>query len=189
MPAEIQRSPVPHRAGEWREPIVVTLEREPAQVFARECSDSLVDHERAYALLVERRLLLDDVAESDVDVDAARTVLSAAARDATVTTALDGVAARYVRSFARPAPTARFNDRFIVALPVRIHARATGLAPAVVAAPDAVPEAVAWERASAACGRTMAEWAFLVLLRAGFTRGSRAAAPARRRPGELVDSR
>lgn len=152
------------RPGERREPVVVALGSADGELFTSECVATRVAPERAYPLLLERRLLLDDATASGFDGAEAAAALNAAALEARVEVALDAPSSAYLRSLARPAATV-VAAKFLASVPVRLYPRAVTVAPRTAIEQGAVREAVAWERASVAAGRTMAEWGFLVLIR------------------------
>jgi hypothetical protein len=154
------------RPGERREPVHIALEAPIAELFTAECKTTGVAPERAYALLLERRLLLDDLREADIATVSATPALDRAASVTRADVALDGPTARYLRSFVRrESPVTRVTE-FLCPVPVRMYARAVRLDPREVVEVGSVAQATAWERASVAGGRTMAEWALLVLLTA-----------------------
>lgn len=155
------------RPGERREPLLVTLAPEQHAVFVRECRVEGVAPERAYALLIERRLLLDDLRAGGPEIAA---VLDDAARDVRAELALDGPSSTYLRSFSRPTNVARaVATTLLIPVPLRYYARASALAPEVIVESGSVPQAVAWERASVARGRTMSEWGLVTALSACVT--------------------
>jgi hypothetical protein len=140
----------------------VSLDDETRALFIRECQAARVVPERAYGLLLERRLLLDDLI--GIDATGIERMLDSAASTARPALALDGASSTYLRSFSRPSTPLRPATKFLVPVPVRVYARAAGLAPEVTITEGAVAQAVAWERASVIAGRTMAEWGLLTML-------------------------
>jgi hypothetical protein len=154
------------RPGERREPLLISLAPAQHWLFVGECESALVSPDRAYSLLLERRLLLEDLE----CLDGAPVELVAALDDAADQTkaalALDGPSSRYLRSLARPIRRAAVAPTFLVPVPLRVYARAADLTPEAVIKAGAVAQAVAWERASVASGRTMAEWGLLAILKA-----------------------
>lgn len=152
------------RPGERREPLLVTLAPEQHAVFVRECRAEGVAPERAYALLIERRLLLDDLRAGGPEIAA---VLDDAARDVRAELALDGPSSTYLRSFSRPANVPRtVATTLLIPVPLRYYARASALVPEAIVESGSVAQAVAWERASVARGRTMTEWGLVTALSA-----------------------
>jgi len=159
------------RPGEHREPLLVALAPAQHSLFVSECRVGQMAPERAYALLLERRLLLDDLGDLEGSVFEIAALLDSAARDVRAELALDGMSSIYLRSFAKPARNAPVASTLLVPVPLRLYARAATLAPEATIAPGAVAQAVAWERASVARGRTMAEWGLVTALSA-YARGS-----------------
>jgi hypothetical protein len=152
----------PPRPGERREPLLVRFENAAQALFMGECQTARVAPARAYALLLERRLLLDDLAE--VGLRGTEAALDGVALSVTPELALDGASSAYLRSFIRPAVQTSVVATLLVPVPVRLYARARELAPATTIESGAVEQAIRWERASVLEGRTMAEWAFVSLL-------------------------
>lgn len=150
------------RPGERREPLLVRFENAAQALFMGECQTARVAPARAYALLLERRLLLDDLAR--VGLRGADAALDVAARSVRPELALDGASSAYLRSFIRPAAQTSAVGTILVPVPVRLYARARELAPETTIESGAVEQAIGWERASVLEGRTMAEWAFVRLL-------------------------
>ncbi len=155
------------RPGERREPLLVTLAPERHAVFVRECRVEGVAPERAYALLIERRLLLDDLGAGEPGIAA---VLDDAARNVRAELALDGPSSTYLRSFSRPTSVPRVvAETLLVPVPLRFYARASALDPEAIVESGGVAQAIAWERASVARGRTMTEWGLVTALCARVT--------------------
>lgn len=165
MIAATSQIQAPLRPGEHREPIVVALCADDRELFVSECGAACISPERAYPLVIERRLLLDDAAAAGFDISDVAAILNAAGRQATTEVALDGPSSSYLRSFARPAATVVATSKFLATVPVRLYARAVTVEAQAAIECGAVAEAIAWERASVAAGRTLAEWAFLTILR------------------------
>jgi hypothetical protein len=152
------------RPGERREPLLVTLAPEQHAVFVRECRTEGVAPERAYALLIERRLLLDDLRAGGPEIAA---VLDDAARDVRAELALDGPSSSYLRSFSRPTSVGgAVAATLLIPVPLRFYARACALAPEAIVESGGVAQAIAWERASVARGRTLTEWGLVTALSA-----------------------
>ncbi len=155
------------RPGERREPLLVTFAPEEHAVFVRECGAEGVAPERAYVLLIERRLLLDDLGAGGPEISA---VLDGAARNVRTELALDGPSSTYLRSFSRPTSVPRtVATTFLIPVPLRFYARASALDPEAIVEPGGVAQAIAWERASVARGRTMTEWGLVTALSACMT--------------------
>jgi hypothetical protein len=158
------------RYGDWREPL--RSELADAQRLCRAAAARRVDPGVALTLLVERALVLDDLRWLGHDVEDARTVLGLEAAEQPAPLLGPGQPnAGYARALNGLAPAGTRDLRGIPSLPARVLARVDDAR--VEAILDETPltlalgEAVAWERAALATGRSMAEWALLVLLAAG----------------------
>jgi hypothetical protein len=163
MRAAVQAVDLRLRPGERREPIVVTLDEPDLSLFVSECRAASAAPEAVYPLLLERRLLLDDLAEIGVEPALAVALLTAAAQVVRATVPLDGASSDYLRSFLAQRQVCGALCQFLAPVPVRVYARAIDLQEGVVEI-KAIKQALSWEQASAASARTMAEWGFLVLL-------------------------
>lgn len=121
----------------------------------------------AVSLLAQRQLVVDDL--EAIGYGGAEAVLDQASAATSPAIALCGPTAGYVRDLQRqrPLPPQHLPERLLIPLPVRIVDRLLagdryrGLDPAQL------DQARAWELASALRGRTMAEWAILVIASEG----------------------
>lgn len=157
------------RFGDWREP----LGRELPDVgpLCRAAESRRLDPGVALTLLVERSLVLDDLRWLGHDADAARTVLGLEAADQPPVVPGPGQPnSGYARTLNGLGSAGARDLRGIPSLPARLLDRVDDSR--VEAVLDESPlsvllaEAVAWERAALAAGRSMGEWALLVLLAA-----------------------
>lgn len=155
------------RFGDWREPLPHELpDTVPLCRAARLCR---LDPGVALTLLVERALVLHDVAWLGHDTEEARTVLGLEAADEPVALGPGHPDVGYARALGGSSSAAT-ELRGIPSLPARLLARADGPTVARILSEPSLPvlleEAVAWERAALVAGRPLGEWALLVLLAA-----------------------
>jgi hypothetical protein len=124
-----------------------------------------LDAPTAVRLALERALAVTDAAAFSLDVETARRLLRASARQARAKRALTPAHAHYVRKLvgARPRPALDVGDGLHVAVPDRVLVRVRGTVSLTALRADVVPEMVAWEIAATLAGRTMGEWALRVL--------------------------
>lgn len=150
------------RPGEFREPLLVELDASTLVLFRSECHEAEIAPERAYSLMLERRLLLDDL--YNIGLADPEVALDRAAAATTVSFAVGGVFSAYLRGLARPSRRVIEGSSFLVPVPLRLHARAQATPAHRTVERGALRQALAWERATVVTGRTMAEWGSLVLL-------------------------
>jgi hypothetical protein len=127
-----------------------------------------VSVELAVSLVVQRLVAIDDLhAVFGFETPRLMAALDQAAADATVQRAVSPAYASYVRELTASGSwrSAAFAT---VPLPVRVIERLGGSTPATDATAVDVAAAVAWERAAALTGQTMAEWAALSVARLSF---------------------
>jgi hypothetical protein len=160
------------RFGEWFEAAGPLLHRN--EPLVREATRRDLDPSIVLTLLVERELLLVDLAAAGVAVANAMAELRAAASSIPLQgpgTPHGSYVRQLMLSCRRPAhPRTGEAPRDIqAAVPARLLARVKGnvcdRAISAAATAVALDDAILWEVAAASAGRTMAEWALLVLLR------------------------
>jgi hypothetical protein len=133
--------------------------------FLAAAADAGLSPSEATRLAVERALVLSDAVALGVDSESARRRICSAAAMARPKLAIAAQEGDRVRCLiaARPVARAKTNSRLVVPLPERLLARTKGRVPASALDPDIVAEMVSWEIAATLAGRTMGEWALLVL--------------------------
>lgn len=144
----------------------VALQPSPSlSAFAEAAATAGLGLPEAVALGLERALVLHDATAIGFDSEIARRRLSAAAAQARPTIPLGDADAARVRALGLPQPVAPpdLTAPCVVRVPPRTLARARGRVSADDLQPLAVREMVAWETAATLAGRTMGEWALLVL--------------------------
>ncbi len=137
------------------------LDDRAAAPLARTAADLGVAFELAAVVTVERSLLAEDL--ETVGLSDATATLDVAARAATVTGELSEPATAYLLALDR-SMSARPRPRNILVLPMRLTERVGLVAPESRLDAALLPSAIAWERAAVVAGRTMTEWAALLLL-------------------------
>jgi len=146
----------------------ISLDRTPAiTTFAAAAADMGLSIEQASAIVAEHHLVLADAVTLGLRRDQAQAALCAATDHARATLPLTPASAAYLRELgARSIPWAgeigEMSGR--VAFPTRLIERMPPDTVVTILNPDAVAEALAWERAAVLSGRTMSEWAMFVLL-------------------------
>ncbi len=127
-----------------------------------------VSAELAVSLVVQRLVAVDDLhAVFGVDTPRLMAALDQAAADATVQRAVSPAYASYVRELTVSAFW-RSTAKATVPLPGRVIELLGGSTPTADRTAVDVAAAVAWERAAALMGQTMAEWAALSAARLSF---------------------
>lgn len=136
--------------------------------FVRAAADHGLEVEQAVRLAVEHELVLGDADELGVTREMARHVLTTAATAARPQRPLSARQAAYVRglSLVRPRRSTELLEAS-VALPCRLLTRTAGRIRTSAFDAAMIGEMIAWERAAALEGRTMAEWALKLIAAAG----------------------
>jgi hypothetical protein len=157
--------PEPVRPGEFRDPLPLprngVLDELSAQARAAGAPPGL-----AISLAVESQLLLMDIEAAGIPRAAARTALTKAAEAPSIDGQLPAGLAAYLRALTIARRPSRVAARSIVhaTVPARLSARLATLEITDVLSDADVVEALSWEAAAAAAGRTLAEWALCQLL-------------------------
>ena len=128
--------------------------------FARAAADLGIAFELAAVVTVERSLLGEEL--ECLGLEDARGTLDCNARVAAVTGELSEPLSAYLGALDRSLD-ARAHPRSRLVLPMRLTERIGPAGPASRLDVALLPSAIAWERAAVLAGRTMTEWALLVL--------------------------
>lgn len=136
------------------------LDDRAAAPLAGAAADLGIAFELAAVVTVERSLLRDELRA--LRLGHASPELDTAARAAAVTGELSESLSAYLGSLDRSMQT-RPHPRSALVLPMRLTERIGTVAPASRLDVALLPSAIAWERAAVVAGRTMTEWALLLL--------------------------
>lgn len=128
--------------------------------LVRAAAELGITFDLAAVVTVERSLLRDDI--HALGFSSSTALLDSSARTARVARELSEPLSEYLGALDRSS-RARRHPRNTLVLPMRLTERLGNVAPASRLDAELLPSAIAWERAAVVAGRTMTEWALLLL--------------------------
>jgi hypothetical protein len=156
------------RPGEFREPTQLT-DHDAIRAVCAQAGGVGMAPTQALPLLAEAHLVRSDLRATGLGWKHVRTLLTDTARAARVAQPLASADAAYLRALTSGAqrirPTEQLPETLIAPVSVRVLRRLS-LADLHQACHEPLEEIRAWEVAALAQGRTLGEWALLVVLRA-----------------------